>query len=127
MLSFAVYDKTGPAKDWPLINAHLLGRDDQPVRGKVAFKDGRVVCRPTGGESTALCLQHDAGSMGRLMLQTCLLPERQRPYNLSIELARYRIKTFIAKSEEWQMFDLGTRPLGGPATGSGHARSSPRP
>ena len=40
------------------------------------------------------------------MLQTCLLPDREQPYVLSIELARHRIKMFIAKSEEWQMFDL---------------------
>jgi GH35 family endo-1,4-beta-xylanase len=40
------------------------------------------------------------------MLQTCLLPERDRPYPLAIELARHRIKLFIAKCEEWQMFDL---------------------
>src|SRR5690606_37920746 len=41
-----------------------------------------------------------------LMLQTCLLPERDQPYLLSLELARHRIKMFIVKCEEWQMFDL---------------------
>ena len=44
--------------------------------------------------------------MGDLMLQTCLLPDRPEPYILAVELARHRIKMFIAKSEEWQMFDL---------------------
>jgi GH35 family endo-1,4-beta-xylanase len=106
MLHFAVYDEHGPASDWPLINAHLVGPDDLPVRGDVAFEDGVINCRKRGSQAVGLCLQYHAGSMGTLMLQTCLLPDRQEPYLLSVELARHRIKMFIAKSEEWQMFDL---------------------
>lgn len=40
------------------------------------------------------------------MLQTCLLPSREEPYLLRVELARYQIKLFLAKAEEWQMADL---------------------
>jgi GH35 family endo-1,4-beta-xylanase len=106
MLRFAVYDENGPASDWPLINAHLLGPDDLAIQGKIAFKSGRIHCRNVSGRACALCLQYPTGRMGTLMLQTCLLPNRAEPYLLSIELARHRIKMFIAKSEEWQMFDL---------------------
>src|SRR5207249_356392 len=103
---FAVYDHQGPAADWPLTNAYLIGPDDLPVRGDVSFERGHIVCRKRGVEAVGLCLQYDAGPMGVLMLPTCLLPDRERPYLLSVELARHRIKMFIAKSEEWQMFDL---------------------
>ncbi|MCP3903760.1 MAG: hypothetical protein GY715_09010 [Planctomycetes bacterium] len=106
MLRFAVHDESGPARQWPLVNAHLVGADDVAVLGRVAFQDGFIDCTRPGRDAVALCLQHDAGRMGRLMLQTCLLPERDEPYNLAVELARHRIKVFIAKSEEWQMFDL---------------------
>jgi GH35 family endo-1,4-beta-xylanase len=106
MLRFAVYDESGPAFQWPLVNAHLVGPEDMPMRGEVTFEDGVIVCRKRGIQPAALCLQYDAGSMGRLMLQTCLLPDRDEPYLLSIELARHRIKMFIAVSESWQMFDL---------------------
>lgn len=106
MLRFAVYDEHGPATQWTLVNAHMLGADDQPVRGDVKFENGRILCRKRGSGAAALCLQFDAGPMGRLMLQTCLLPDRSEPYLLLAELARHRIKMFIAKSEEWQMFDL---------------------
>ena len=61
------------------------------------------------------------GPMGRIMLQTCLLPQRERPYDLAIELARHRIKMFIAKCEEWQMFDLDHRASGHKAVGAGPA------
>lgn len=106
MLQFAVYDESGPARNWPLVNAHLLGPDDVAQPGKVAFQDGRILCRKRGHNAAALSLMHDAGAVGRLMLQTCLLPDREEPYILSVELARHRIKTFIVKSEEWQLWDL---------------------
>ncbi len=43
---------------------------------------------------------------GRLTLETCLLPERERPYLLSLELARKRLMMFLNCLEEWQLFDL---------------------
>lgn len=109
MLQFEVFDKNGPASDWPLVNASLVGRDDLPVPGRVRFGKGRLVCEKRGNRPAGLSLLFDAGEMGRIMLQTCLLPERARPYNLAVELARHRIKMFIAKSEEWQMFDLSAK------------------
>ncbi len=106
MLRFKVYDESGPASDWPLVNAYLLGHGDLAAPGEITFDSGAITCRKRTTDASALCLQYDAGRMGRLMLQTCLLPDRERPFVLSIELARHRIKMFIAKSEEWQLFDL---------------------
>jgi len=107
MLRFSVFDSTGPASTWPVESAHLLGPDDVAVPGEVALKGGRLECRRgSSTQAAALCVRYDAGSVGTLMLQTCLLPDRAEPYGLSLELARHRIKTFIVKSEEWQMFDL---------------------
>ncbi len=106
MLRFKVYNESGPASDWPLVNAYLLGHGDLAAPGEITFDSGAITCRKRTTDASALCLQYDAGRMGRLMLQTCLLPDRERPFVLSIELARHRIKMFIAKSEEWQLFDL---------------------
>ena len=44
--------------------------------------------------------------LGVLTLRTCLLPERERPYLLSLELARHRLMLFLNKLEEWQLFDM---------------------
>jgi hypothetical protein len=106
MHQFLVFDDHGPPERLPLAGAHLIGRDETPLRAEISFRDGLVRCRWRGKEPAALALMWDAGSMGRLMLQTCLLPERDAPYLLSLELARSRIRHFIAKSEDWQMFDL---------------------
>ena len=106
MLRFDVYHDSRPASDWPVDGAYLVGPDDLAIPGRVAFRSGRIECKKRVGHAVGLCLQHDADSMGRLMLQTCLLPDREQPYLLSLELARHRIKTYIAKCEEWQLFGL---------------------
>ncbi len=107
MLRFQVYSESGAPRDWPLAGAFLSGPGDVPAPAKITFEDGAIVCRKRTPSSAALNLQYDAGRMGRLLLQTCLLPERDRPYSLTVELARHRIKLFIAKCEEWQLFGLG--------------------
>lgn len=108
VIQFAVFENDAPAKDWPLVNAVILGSDDVGIEGDISFHGGCIICRNLGRNASALSLLYDTGEMGRLMLQTCLLPERDEPYLLSLELARHRIKTFIVKCEEWQMFDLST-------------------
>jgi len=106
MLQFQVLDEDGLAADWLGRNAHLRGADGKAIRGQVDIENNRIICRYQGNQSVALSLRYPAGSVGEMMLQTCLLPQRQEPYVLSVELARHRTKLFIAKSEVWQMFDL---------------------
>ncbi len=112
MLQFKVFDDDGSRACFDLKGAHLLLRDDVAIRGEVTLREGgaaggRLIrCRRRGTDPVALAIIHDAGRMGRLMLHTTLLPDREEPYLLALELARQRIKQFIAKSEEWQMFDL---------------------
>lgn len=89
--------------------AHLLGQDDVPVAGEVRLKatsNGVTVTAVARDEQTAaVALPIRAGDAGTLLLQTCLLPSRAEPYGLAVELARHRIKQFIQKSEDWQMWD----------------------
>lgn len=106
MLRFLQHEEEGLAADDPILGAYLIGPDELPEPGKIAFTDNEIQCVRKGSRSTALCVQYDVGRMGVLMLQTCLLPDREEPYNLALELARHRIKFFITKSEEWQMFEL---------------------
>ncbi len=75
-----------------------------------------------GNESAALAVQFElhpedglSHEGGQITLQTCLLPERtagQRPYLLSLELARHRLMLFLNKLEDWALFDLpATHPV----------------
>ena len=106
MLRFAVHDEHGPATQWPLEQIALYDQEDLVVSGDVQFRDGCIECRRSGSRAVGLGLLFDTGACGKMALQTCLLPDRDRPYQLTVELARHRIAIFLAKSEEWQMLDL---------------------
>ena len=99
-------------KPEPLESAHLIGTDDNPLRGDVRVRhraDGTVEIIGTfvDDDFAAVALPVAAGRSGCLHLQTCINPPRDEPYGLLVELARHRIKHFIQKCEEWQMWDPG--------------------
>jgi len=106
MLKFKVYQGDEPATSFSLRSAHLLGADDVGVRAAISFDDGQVVCDKGAIGPASLCLQFELDELGELMLQTCLLPERDEPYLLTLELARHRLMRVIAKQEDWAMFEL---------------------
>ena len=106
MLKFLVLDNGGLAADWPLRNAYLVGADNNAMRSDIFVEDGGLICEKREHSSAALCLQHDVGACGELTVQTTLLPERDEPYLLSLELARHRMMMLYTKMEEWQLFDL---------------------
>lgn len=91
--------------DAALASAHLLGPESTAVRGEVRRTEGLVVARRSGSDATALGVPVEVERQGRLMLQTCLLPPQDEPYDLAIELARFQVKAHLARSEEWQMFE----------------------
>lgn len=134
MLSFAVLEQSAPgyvgtgSSGWPLRHAHLFGPDDVPLQADIRCSGGIIRCEKRGTESAGISLQypldlpdlggltsavgaagtHDsgAGSGGVITLQTCLLPEREQPYLLSLELARHRLMLVLNKLEDWALFDL---------------------
>lgn len=106
MLKFLVFENKTPAANYRLRNAYLIGADSNPMRGQVSVEKGTIICEKRELGSVALALQYDVGDLGRLTLQTCLLPERAEPYLLSLELARHRLMILYTKLEEWSMFDL---------------------
>lgn len=106
MLKFEVYDDGRVPDRWPLRNAYLVGADSNPVRADIAFEDGLVIVDKHEAGTSALVLQHNCGDLGEVTVQTCLLPERDEPYLLVVELARHRLMTLYNKLEEWSMFEL---------------------
>jgi hypothetical protein len=107
MLKFLVFEDGQPARRWPIRNAYLVGSDSAAVRAAIAFEGGAVVCDKREPGAAALALQVEAGECGELTLQTCLLPDRDHPYVLMLELARHRLMTLYGRLEEWIMFELG--------------------
>jgi hypothetical protein len=106
MFKFLVFDGERPAEAWPIRNAYLLGADGNAIRSDIGFADGCVLIEKRETGAAAFTIQHQAGDIGELTVQTCLLPERDEPYLLTVELARHRLMLLYTKLEEWGMFDL---------------------
>ena len=129
MLRFVAPKNSAVLPEGLLAGAYLLGPDSVPIAGEVIVEDGHIRCEKGSREAAALGLQIDLDEtrltsigqgitrkpiidqirlepMGVLGLQTCLLPDRARPYILSLELARHRIMLFLTKLEDWQAFDI---------------------
>lgn len=114
MLSFAVADAAqspaspapAPGKSWR--HAYVIGKEDLPVPGVITpdASGTTVACRKSIPGAAAMAVQVDCGKHGVLSLRTCLLPDRDKPYILNLELARRRIMLLINKIEEWGWSDL---------------------
>jgi hypothetical protein len=92
----------------------LVGADGLPVAGEVeidasAEGGGCIVAQPTEAASVAISLPMTT-AVGRFRLQTTLLVPRRRPYSLLYELARERIRFFLAKGEDWGVWNPGVPP-----------------
>lgn len=119
MLRFVVFNGENPGPAFPLRHATLLGPDGIGLGTDIVLSDdGVIACRFPDRASAALTLQvpfervreitglTTLFKLGSLTLRTCLLPTRERPYLLSLELARHRIMLFLNKLEDWALFDL---------------------
>ena len=106
MIRFAVFNPSGPATEWSIRHACLVAADGSIVPGDVVFKDGYLTCTRDDEGSTAVGLLYETQSVGAVWLQTCLLPATDRPYLLSLELARHRLMQFLVKAEQWMLTDL---------------------
>ncbi|MCP4797710.1 MAG: hypothetical protein GY885_16285, partial [Phycisphaeraceae bacterium] len=93
----------------------MLGPGDASMRADIRFQadeqGGTFHIRTKDVPDAAFRIQADIGRAGDLILQTCLLPPREKPYDLALELARHRMKTYIHKCEDWLMFNPGFAPF----------------
>lgn len=122
MISFVVFDLStlpgtpGAAAGFVLRHAHMFGADDVPIQADVKVMGGNGVslirCEKRTAESAGLSVQMAVEPaapdrpIGTVTLQTCLLPDRDKPYLLSLELARHRLMLVLNKLEDWALFDL---------------------
>jgi len=106
MLKFRVFENGKPAERFTLRNPYLIGSDNNAMRASITFDKGVLYCDKRETGVAALALQQPVGEGGEMTVSTCLLPDRDDPYLLSLELARKRVMTLYNKSEDWGMFDI---------------------
>lgn len=105
MLRFTIHPSRDRRVKFDAARGYLLGAHDMAVKGRIKVGDGILECETTSSKAAAINLECETKEMGRLALSTCLLEQRDEPYLLLLELARHRIKQFIAKAEDWQIWD----------------------
>jgi hypothetical protein len=125
MQIFVVFESDGvDAAHFPPRHAFLVGPEEVPLQGSIELSPSMVRCEKQAPQTSGLAVQVQVpraklpeslakhfpapggDSMGLLTVHTCLLPDREHPYLLMIELARRQIMLLLNKLEDWQLTDL---------------------
>ncbi|MEO1007360.1 MAG: endo-1,4-beta-xylanase [Planctomycetota bacterium] len=111
MLRFFVLRGGRPADAWPLHHAMLVAADGSTAQGRARVEAGMLIAETETASPVSLELLTplEGGAEARdreLMLSTTLLPHRERPYLLSLELARKQVMRFLNALESWNLADI---------------------
>jgi hypothetical protein len=105
MLNFAVFSNGRPARRLNLTGAYLIGNDDVPQRADISFAKGVIRCDKRVPGPAGLVLPWHVDGFGWLLLETSRVLDRDKPFLLSVELARGRLTRINLKIEDWGMLD----------------------
>jgi len=105
MLKFALYRDEKPAESANLSGAYCIGSDDVPLRAELDFADGCIECQKKAAGPAGLVVLWPVEGVGQVLLETVRVVERERPYVLTVELARGRLMRINAKLEDWGILE----------------------
>jgi hypothetical protein len=106
VLRFLIFQGGKPAQSFPLEGAYLIGSDHVPIRSELQLVNGELRCQRRAQGPAALAVLWPVKGAGRIMLETTRLLDRERPYNLHLELARGQMMRIHQKREDWGLFDV---------------------
>jgi len=105
-VKFQVFKNGKVVDKFTLCGAYLFGTDGIAIRrAQITFKNAVLECKKPNLETAGLTLLWSIDGFGKVLLPTTCLPERARPYNLNVELARAKLMQLINKREDWSFFD----------------------
>ncbi|MCK4753475.1 MAG: endo-1,4-beta-xylanase [Planctomycetes bacterium] len=105
-MRFQIFKNGRVVDKFVLQGAYLFGTDGIAIRrAQVTFKKGFVECEKPNLGTAGLALLWPIEGYGEVLLPTTCLPERTRPYNLNVEIARAKLMQIINKREDWSFFD----------------------
>ena len=112
MLRFFVNRDGDAVQEMDLAGAYVVGSDGVPLRAELDFRESQIVCAKRADGPAALALLWPVTGCGVMLLETSRLMDREKPYNLPLELARGRLMRISLKREDWGLFDFeGIEPL----------------
>ncbi len=90
--------------------AYLAGLDDIPWRTRVSDSDNILTAERLESESGSFHILWTVAGRGQQMLATATLVERDKPYNLPVELARGTANRLKANLDAWEQAGLPLPP-----------------
>ncbi len=112
MLCFNVNPNGQSAGPFQLTGSYVVGSDGVPLRGEIELRDRLLVCAKRADGPAGVAVLWPVPGCGTVLLETSRLIERDRPYNLPLELVRGRLMRINQKREEWGLFDFeGVEPV----------------
>jgi hypothetical protein len=103
---FQVFENGKVVDNFPSCGAYLFGTDGITIRrAQFTSGNGFIECKKPSLETAGLALLWPVDGFGKVLLPTTCLPERTRPYNLNVEIARAKLMQIINKREDWSFFD----------------------
>ncbi len=105
-MKFRVFRDGKSVDSFTPCGAYLFGTDGISVRRtKIGFRKGCIECVRPNMETAGLALLWPIDGFGRILLPTTCLPERDRPYNLNVEIVRAKLMQITNRREDWSFFD----------------------
>lgn len=105
-MKFQVFKNGQTVDKFTLCGAYLFGGDGIGIRrAQIEFKDGYVHCNRPNLVTAGLALLWPIEGFGKVLLSTTCLPEREKPYNLNVEIARSKLMQIVNKREDWLFFN----------------------
>ena len=105
-MKFQVFKNGKVVDKFSLCGAYLFGGDGIGIRrAQISFKNGFIECKRPNLDTAGLALLWPIDGFGKVLLPTTCLPERERPYNLNVEITRAKLMQIVNKREDWLFFN----------------------
>ncbi|MBN2270786.1 MAG: endo-1,4-beta-xylanase [Sedimentisphaerales bacterium] len=101
-MRFEVFKNGGLVEKFTPCGAYVFGTDGISIRRtEIDFEKGVIGCVKPNLETAGLALLWPIEGFGKILLSTTCLPDRERPYNLNVEIARAKLMQIVDKREDW--------------------------
>jgi hypothetical protein len=105
-LKFEIYRGGTRLTQFTPVGAMTMGPESVPSAGEVMFSDGILHAVLADEHALGVALLWEVEGQGNYHLETTRLQSRPEPYNLNVELARFRLMKIVQKQEDWNLFDF---------------------
>jgi len=110
MLKFKIPPDLVSEEQFQAGRAYLVDAEDQPLRGDLRLRGDTLFCDRKGDGPVSLVLPLDVPGVGRVLVATVHLPDREAPYNLLVEVLRGLVLRAWRKKDDWGYAYRGPTP-----------------